>query len=50
MQIDTQVLRLREYKQTYRAAQGAPPGDPCRFDVPPVRRVNARGGVEIQAR
>jgi hypothetical protein len=50
MQIDTQVLRLREYKQTNRAAQGAPPGDPCRFVIPSIRRVNARGGTEIQAR
>ena len=48
MQIDTQVLKLREYKQTYRAALMAPPGDSCRFKIRSSRRALPRGGERIR--
>jgi hypothetical protein len=43
MQIDTQVLRLREDKQTYRAALMAPPGGSCRLKIHANRRALPRG-------
>ena len=48
MQIDTQFLRLREYKQTYRAALMAPPGDFCHFKIRSIRRALPRGGERIR--
>ena len=48
MQIDTQVLMLREYKQTYRAAQIAPPGASCRFEIPTADRALPRSDIQVR--
>jgi len=42
MQKDMQVLRLREYKQTYRAVLIAPPGNACRFRSGPAAAIPRR--------